>query len=137
MERNASTRTPVREVLNALRKGELVREIDLPLPRLNSGKVREVFIWEKNSLFIVSTDRISTFDYVHPGGVPGKGIILNQMSNFWFGHTKYIFPNHIITENFSGLVVTSKVTNSLVGRSVVVTRTEPFKAECIVRGYLT
>src|SRR4051794_14119246 len=73
--------------------------IDLPgIPRLRSGKVREVFDLGETLLF-VATDRLSAFDVILPDPIPGKGAVLNQISAFWFRHFRDI-ENHLITEDY-------------------------------------
>ena len=74
-----------------------VRELNEPIeaPKIASGKVREIFDLE-DSILLVATDRISAFDVVLPGGIPGKGAILTQLSRFWFEKTKGIAANHLI-----------------------------------------
>ena len=68
---------------------------DLPLPLFIRGKVRDTYDLG-NLLLIVATDRISAFDVVLPSGVPDKGLVLNQLSVFWFNQTKDLVPNHLI-----------------------------------------
>ena len=70
-------------------------DADLPLPRFVKGKVRDTFDLG-DDLLIVATDRISAFDVVLPCGIPDKGLVLNQLSAFWFDKTKDIIPNHVI-----------------------------------------
>jgi len=120
-------------------------EIDLPVPLFRRGKVRNVYdLGEK--LLIVSTDRISAFDVVLPCGIPGKGMILNLLSAFWFEKTARILPNHLIkvidsdvmlreVKNLSGHA--EVLPDSLVGRSMLVAKAERVPVECVVRGYLS
>ncbi|MFC2048441.1 phosphoribosylaminoimidazolesuccinocarboxamide synthase, partial [Chloroflexota bacterium] len=70
-------------------------ETNLPLPLFIRGKVRDSYILG-NRLLIVATDRISAFDSVLPSGIPDKGLVLNQLSTFWFEKTKTLVPNHLI-----------------------------------------
>ncbi len=65
-----------------------------------SGKVRDIYTVDKEHLLIVSTDRVSAFDHIFPNGIPGKGIILNKISNLWFKNIKAI-KNHIVEDNFN------------------------------------
>ncbi|MBE9506386.1 MAG: hypothetical protein IMY84_06160, partial [Chloroflexi bacterium] len=74
---------------------DAVIETSLPLPLYQRGKVRDVYDVGKE-LLIVSTDRISAFDFVLPSGVPEKGRVLNQMSAFWFRKTSHLLPNHLV-----------------------------------------
>ena len=66
------------------------------LPRLHRGKVRDVYAIDADSLLIITTDRLSAFDVVLPDPIPGKGQVLNRISNFWFARTGHIVPNHLI-----------------------------------------
>src|SRR5262245_20002333 len=115
----------------------VVRETSLPrLPRVSRGKVRDIYEVE-GKLLIVSTDRISAFDYVLPGGIPDKGKVLNQLSLFWFEKTRAIVPNHVIAgraEDFPEKL--QKHRPVLSGRSVLAKKARMFQAECVVRGYL-
>ena len=70
---------------------------DLPLKLFRRGKVRDVFETD-NRLLIISSDRISAYDYVLPSLIPDKGQVLNQISAFWFRYTKDFIPNHIICD---------------------------------------
>ena len=105
------------------------------IPKLRSGKVREVFdLWEE--LLFVATDRLSAFDVILPDPIPDKGAVLNQISAFWF--RKFTFtPNHLITANFDEFPERLQPHRDLLeGRSMLVRRTEPLAIECVVRGYL-
>ena len=71
--------------------------IETPLPgRMHRGKVRDTYDLGGGRLLMVATDRISAFDVVLPGGIPGKGQVLNRISGFWFDKTSHIVPNHLI-----------------------------------------
>lgn len=101
------------------------------------GKVRDVYDLG-DCLLIVSTDRISCFDVVLHTPIPYKGIVLNQISQFWFDFTKDVIENHMITadiDKFSSAL--KKYADTLKGRSMLVKRTRPLPIECIVRGYLS
>ena len=101
---------------------------------LNRGKVRDVYEHGPDELLIVTSDRISAFDVIMPTPIPEKGSMLTQISNFWFGKTQQIVPNHIVDPApFSGDAVHAH----LDGRSVVVRRAQALPVEAIVRGYLT
>jgi phosphoribosylaminoimidazole-succinocarboxamide synthase len=115
---------------------QTLSEIDLPgIPRLRSGKVREVFDLGENLLF-VATDRLSAFDVILPDPIPFKGAVLNQISAFWF--QKFDFAkNHFITAEFDDFpAALKKSRDQLDGRSMLVKKTEPLPVECVVRGYL-
>ncbi|CAN5571125.1 phosphoribosylaminoimidazolesuccinocarboxamide synthase [soil metagenome] len=108
--------------------------IDLPIPKLRSGKVREVFDLGEMLLF-VATDRISAFDCILPDAIPCKGAVLNQLSAFWF--QRFIFtPNHMIAAQFDVPAELEPFREQLAGRSMIVRKTEPLPVECVVRGYL-
>ncbi len=104
------------------------------LKLLKRGKVRDIYE-HKDRLVIVATDRISAFDVVLPTGIPQKGKVLTALSVFWFKFTQGIIPNHFVTEDVPSITGGEK--NILEGRSMLVERAEPIKAECIVRGYLS
>lgn len=106
------------------------------LPLIHRGKVRDTYNLG-DSLLIVASDRISAFDVVMENGIPDKGRILTQMSNFWFERLKSVCPHHLIEtddEKIRGRVPGWDA--SLAGRSVVVKRARPLTIECVARGYL-
>jgi phosphoribosylaminoimidazole-succinocarboxamide synthase len=103
-----------------------------------SGKVRDVYTLDNDSLLFVATDRISAFDYVLATGIPHKGRVLTQISLFWFEFLKNIVPNHLITADVSGYPkVVQKYADQLNGRSMQVKRADMFPVECVVRGYIS
>src|SRR5882757_9009252 len=103
-----------------------------------SGKVRDVYTLDNDSLLFVATDRISAFDYVLATGIPHKGRVLTQISLFWFEFLKDIVPNHLITADVSGYPKpVQKYADELRGRSMMVMRADMFPVECVVRGYLS
>ena len=98
------------------------------------GKVRDVYDLGDRLLF-VATDRISAFDYVLPTGIPRKGEILTRMSEFWFDQLDV--NHHFLTNDLTGLSLPDDTDlASLIGRSMVVRKTEVVPIECVVRGYL-
>jgi phosphoribosylaminoimidazole-succinocarboxamide synthase len=104
---------------------------------VNRGKVRDIYS-VKNYLLIVATDRISAFDVIMPNPIPGKGIILNRMSAFWFGKMEDIIPNHLISIDPADFPdECAPYQDILQGRSMLVKRATPLPVECIVRGYLS
>lgn len=109
---------------------------DLGIRRLHKGKVREMFELPDDRLLLVATDRLSAFDVVFPQGIPGKGRVLTGLSELWFGATRQIVSNHLITTEVSGLGLPAEVVPQLQGRSMVVRRTKRIDVECVVRGYL-
>ncbi len=99
------------------------------LPLIASGKVREIYDLG-DTLLIVASDRISTYDVVHPTPIPDKGSVLTGLSTFWFERTREIIPNHLIS-------VTDGVPDEVRGRAMAVRKLEMLPVECVVRGYIT
>lgn len=101
-----------------------------------SGKVRDIYSVDREHYLIVSTDRVSAFDHIFPTGIPGKGILLNTISNLWFKHIKTV-KNHIVEDNFNRFPKPfSDFPELLENRSVIVRKAERIDFECIARGYL-
>jgi phosphoribosylaminoimidazole-succinocarboxamide synthase len=106
-------------------------------PPDRQGKVRDLYEFG-DLLLIVATDRISAFDYVLGSGIPDKGRILTQISEFWFDHTRPIVANHLISTDPERYPAAAAVAADwLRGRSMLVRRTEPLPIECVARGYLS
>jgi phosphoribosylaminoimidazole-succinocarboxamide synthase len=99
------------------------------LPLIASGKVREIYDLGE-TLLMVASDRISTYDVVHPTPIPDKGKVLTGLSAFWFQRTNTIVPNHLVS-------VTDGVPDEVRGRAMVVRKLEMLPVECVVRGYLS
>jgi len=100
------------------------------------GKVRDVYDLG-DDLLIVTTDRISAFDWVLPSGIPDKGKVLNQLSAFWFGVLGDLVPTHLqTTDVVADARVPTRYGEALSGRSMIVRKAEVFPVECVVRGYL-
>jgi len=106
------------------------------LEKLHEGKVRDIYSAGPDALLIVTTDRLSAFDVVLPDPIPGKGRVLNEISNFWFARTRHIAPNHLTDRAVAELVGDPTERALLAGRSVIVRRLEPLPLEAVVRGYL-
>ena len=106
------------------------------LPLISKGKVRDIYAVNDQYLLMITTDRLSAFDVVMQEPIPGKGIVLNQMANFWFERLKHIVPNHLTGIDPESVVKPSEV-NQVIGRSVVVQRLKPILVEAVVRGYLS
>jgi phosphoribosylaminoimidazole-succinocarboxamide synthase len=102
---------------------------ELSLPLIASGKVRDLYDLGEERILMVASDRISTFDAVHPTPIPGKGQVLAGMSVFWFELTGELVPNHLIS-------ATDGVPEEVRGRALVVQRLAMLPVECVVRGYL-
>jgi phosphoribosylaminoimidazole-succinocarboxamide synthase len=116
----------------------VIRETNLPDVRLlRRGKVRDIYELNEH-LLLVASDRVSAFDVVLPGGIPGKGEVLTQISLFWFDQVRDIIDNHVVAtevKDFPPLLHGSE--EMLARRSMLVKKTEPLPVECIVRGYLS
>jgi phosphoribosylaminoimidazole-succinocarboxamide synthase len=114
----------------------LLRDLELPgIPKLRSGKVREVFDLGDTLLFAAS-DRLSAFDVILPDPIPQKGAVLNQISAFWFRKFTFV-QNHLITDDIEKFPANlAPFREQLRGRSMIVRKTKPLPVECVVRGYL-
>ncbi len=112
-------------------------ETSIPYLKLhNKGKVREIFEIDGN-LLLVATDRISAFDVILPNGIPHKGKVLTQMSEFWFELIGELTENHLITTSIDEIdKITEEDRDLLRGRSMLVKKVDVIPVECIVRGYL-
>ena len=121
---------------------------DLPgLVLRHRGKVRDVFdvpaerlpatrVHDGDHLLIVATDRLSAFDVVLPDPIPGKGEMLCQISNFWFGRTAHIVPNHLTGIDVASVLPEGVDASLYAKRAVVTRRLKPVPIECIARGYI-
>jgi phosphoribosylaminoimidazole-succinocarboxamide synthase len=114
---------------------EAVTSIDAPFPRLGSGKVREIHDLG-DALLLVASDRLSAFDVILPDGIPGKGILLTQMSLWWFAQTSGIIGNHLLPGQSAEFSRRGIAGADLRMRSMVVRKLTPLPIECVVRGYL-
>jgi len=115
---------------------ETVSKIELPLKLKSRGKVRDIFELD-DKLVMVATDRISTFDMVLPSLIPYKGIILTNLSVFWFKKTEKVIQNHVLISNFENFPEELKNYKILKGRTVIVKKAKLVPVECVVRGYLS
>ncbi len=107
---------------------------DLPPPK--RGKVRDIYDLG-DTLLLVACDRISAFDHVLSPGIPDKGKILNQLTNFWFEKTSDLIPNHILATNFADFPENlQKYEGQLRGRSAIVRKAQVVPFECVARGFL-
>ena len=106
------------------------------LPLLNCGKVRDIYEVDDKHILIVTTDRLSAFDVVLPTPIPGKGRVLNALSNFWFGRLDYMMPNHLTGIAPEDVVKTADERAQVEGRAVVVRKLKPLLIEAIVRGFI-
>ena len=109
------------------------------LPGLNlihRGKVRDVYALSERELLIVASDRLSAFDVVLPDPIPGKGEMLCQISNFWFGRTAHLMPNHLTGKSVADVLPAGTDAELYVKRSVIARRLKAVPVEAIARGYL-
>jgi phosphoribosylaminoimidazole-succinocarboxamide synthase len=101
------------------------------------GKVRDIYEVD-DRLLMIATDRISAFDYVLASGIPDKGKVLTQLSAFWFGQTRDIVPNHVISTDVAQYPLEFRADAAmLAGRSMLVRKANPVPIECVARGYLS
>ena len=109
--------------------------IDLSLPLLHQGKVRDIYDIDSQYMLIVATDRLSAFDVIFEQPIASKGKILTEIANFWFDKTKHIVQNHLTKIKLEE-VLTAKEAEMLSGRAIVVKKLKPLPVEAVVRGYL-
>jgi phosphoribosylaminoimidazole-succinocarboxamide synthase len=117
---------------------QVITQTNFPgLTLKNRGKVRDIYDFGE-ALLIVATDRLSAFDVVMNEGIPYKGKVLTQISDFWFEQTKHIVPNHLLASIVYDFPSACKPHwDSLSDRSMFVKKTKPLPVECVVRGYLS
>ena len=106
------------------------------LPLIAKGKVRDIYEVDDKNMLIVTTDRLSAFDVILPDPIPNKGIVLTQVSNFWFDKLSHIVTNHFSDLTLEDLKLTKEERVMLKGRSVIVKKLTPLPIEAIVRGYI-
>lgn len=125
-----------KEIEAVMPKEALLTVPELPYKKVASGKVREIY-QAGEFLLMIATDRISAFDVIMPNGVPGKGILLTQISRFWFDRTASWIPNHL-PENHDALLLKALGKHAdLAPRCMLVRKLKPLPIEAIVRGYLS
>lgn len=100
------------------------------------GKVRDIYEIDDKHLLIVTTDRLSAFDVVLPDPIPGKGLVLTSVSNFWFNKMQDIIPNHLASLSLEEVVTDASERAQIEGRAIIVKKLKPLPVEAIVRGYL-
>ena len=110
--------------------------MNVELPHLYRGKVREMYDAGNDDLLIVASDRLSAFDVVMNEQVPNKGRVLTAISAFWFDHLSDIAPNHLISTDLVDFPEGAK-DPELAGRTMYVRKADMLPIECIVRGYIT
>jgi phosphoribosylaminoimidazole-succinocarboxamide synthase len=121
---------------------EALLATNLNLPNKRTGKVRDLYDVTLGSgdgaLLIIATDRISAFDVVMQNGLPGKGVVLTQISKFWFDHFTSEINHHLISTDVADVPgLTDAERGQLTGRIMLCRKTEVVPIECIARGYIT
>jgi phosphoribosylaminoimidazole-succinocarboxamide synthase len=106
------------------------------LKKIHTGKVRDIYEIDADSMLIVTTDRLSAFDVVMPDPIPDKGRVLNSISNFWFERTSHIVPNHLTGRGIDEVVSDAAERELLRPRAVIVKRLKTVPLEAVVRGYV-
>ena len=106
------------------------------LQKIHTGKVRDIYAIDADSMLIVTTDRLSAFDVVMPDPIPDKGRVLNSISNFWFARTQHIVPNHLTGRAIEEVVSDPAERALLADRAVIVKRLKTVPLEAVVRGYV-
>ncbi len=106
------------------------------LKLITRGKVRDIYDIDDEHMLLITTDRLSAFDVVLPEPIPNKGIVLTQVSNFWFDKLSHIVPNHFADLTLSDLKISKQERLMLEGRSVIVKKMKTLPVEAIVRGYI-
>jgi phosphoribosylaminoimidazole-succinocarboxamide synthase len=106
------------------------------LKKIHTGKVRDIYEIDAQSMLIVTTDRLSAFDVVLPDPIPDKGRVLNSISNFWFARTQHIVPNHLTGRSIAEVVEDPVERAMLADRAVIVKRLKTVPLEAVVRGYV-
>ncbi len=115
---------------------DIILQTKIPGTKAKHGKVRDIYDLE-DKLLIAASDRISAFDVIMASGIPYKGIVLTQISKFWFDFLSDDVENHLITDKVSNYPKPfSDYPEQLAGRSMLVKKTKPLPVECVVRGYL-
>jgi phosphoribosylaminoimidazole-succinocarboxamide synthase len=116
---------------------DAVLEVDLPgLARCSRGKVRDIFD-AGDLLVLVTTDRFSAFDVVLNQGIPGRGVVLTQLSAFWFRRLEPVCPHHLITTDVAQMPAeVARRADVCRGRTMLVHKLEIVPVECVVRGFL-
>jgi len=119
----------------ALPKSAVTTIEGLPFPHLASGKVREIYDLG-DALLLTATDRLSAFDVILPDGIPGKGAILTQISNWWFAQSSGLIQNHLLPDQVGEFARRGITNPDLQLRSMIVRKLKPLAIECVTRGYL-
>lgn len=123
------------DLIKSLPRQALTTAPALPYKHLGSGKVREIYD-AGDAYLMIATDRLSAFDVILPQGIPGKGIVLTQMSLHWFGQTATLIDNHLVANHAEALAACLAGHEELIPRSMLVRKLIPLKIEAVVRQYL-
>jgi len=118
-----------------------MRASDLPLPKIGSGKVRDIYAVGEDRVLLLTTDRISAFDVVMAETIPMKGAVLTQISAFWFRQLDGVVPHHMISADADGIIRAVPALKDhradILGRAMLCKRTTVFPIECVIRGYIS
>jgi phosphoribosylaminoimidazole-succinocarboxamide synthase len=113
----------------------------LPLRRIGRGKVRDIYAVDDERLLLVATDRVSAFDVVMREPIPHKGVVLTQISAWWFGQLGDLVDHHMITAEADEIIDRVPALDGhradIAGRAMLCRRAEVFPIECVIRGYIT
>jgi phosphoribosylaminoimidazole-succinocarboxamide synthase len=123
------------QIKASLPRTALTRVEGLPWKKIGSGKVRDLYD-VGDALLLIATDRLSAFDVILPDGIPGKGILLTQLSLWWFERTAKLTPNHLLPNHDAEAARRLKDFPQLQGRSMFARKLRPLPVEAVVRGYL-
>src|SRR5215510_3940314 len=111
---------------------------DLPLPRIARGKVRDVYTVDAELLLLVATDRVSAFDVVMGQAVPRKGVVLTQISAWWFRRLEAVTAHHMLTADTDEIIAEvpdlKAHRHAIAGRAMLCRRANVFPIECVIRG---
>jgi phosphoribosylaminoimidazole-succinocarboxamide synthase len=114
---------------------------DLPLPRIGRGKVRDIYAVDDDRLLLVATDRISAFDVVMAEAIPLKGVVLTQISAWWFRQLDGLVPHHMLAADADAIIAAVPALaphrDVIAGRAMLCRRTAVFPVECVIRGYIS
>ncbi len=106
------------------------------LPKITSGKVRDIYAVDEDKMLIVTSDRLSAFDVVLGEPIPDKGRVLTAMADFWFEKLSHVVPNHLTGIDPESVVSGADEKAQVRGRSIVVKKLKPLPIEAVVRGYI-
>ena len=106
------------------------------LPLLHRGKVRDIYDIDDRHMLIVTTDRISAFDVIMPNAIPGKGVVLNQVTRFWMEKLAHIIPNHLSSMPLEDALPDAEERAEVENHAMIVKKLKALPVEAIVRGYL-